>query len=293
MLRAAFILAAGFILTPLGASMPGMGHLGAAQAQTQAPAGLPAIKHAQLMEALRLRDIVEVVAAEGIAAGPEIEGDMFPGRGGIGWKVELERIYDISRVMGIMSDDIKANLSEADADVLISFLGSDLGARIVEGEVSARAAMLDPAVDEAAFAVAAEMRDEGGRRVDQIAEFIATYDLVTSNVVGGLNSNYAFYQGLAAGGALPDAMTEDQIVNEVWSQQDVIQAETEDWLFAYLIASYADLSDDEMQTYIAFARTDAAQAFNTVLFDSFGTVFTSISRALGRAVADRMLAQDI
>ena len=74
---------------------------------------------------------------------------------------------------------------------------------------------------------------------------------------------------------------------------DTITAETEDWLYAYLLASYAGLSDDEMQTYIAFARTDAAQAFNGVLFDSFGTVFTSISRALGRAVADRMLAQDI
>ena len=289
MLRAAFILAAGFVLAPLG--IPSVS--GIVSAQTQAPAGLPAIKHTQLMEALRLHDIIEVVAAEGIAAGPEIEEDMFPGRGGFGWKVELERIYDIPRVMSIMSDDIRANVSEADADVLISFLGSPLGKRIVEGEVAARAAMLDEDVDQAATDLAQKMRREGGRRVEQIAEFIAAYDLVTSNVVGGLNSNYAFYQGLAAGGALPDSMTEDQIVNEVWSQQDTITTETEDWLYAYLLASYAGLSDDEMQTYIAFARTDAAQAFNAVLFDSFGTVFTSISRALGRAVADRMLAQDI
>ena len=289
MLRAAFILAAGFVLAPLG--IPSVS--GIVSAQTQAPAGLPAIKHTQLMEALRLRDIIEVVAAEGIAAGPEIEEDMFPGRGGFGWKVELERIYDIPRVMSIMSDDIRANVSEADADVLISFLGSPLGKRIVEGEVAARAAMLDEDVDQAATDLAQKMRREGGRRVEQITEFIAAYDLVTSNVVGGLNSNYAFYQGLAAGGALPDSMTEDQIVNEVWSQQDTITTETEDWLYAYLLASYAGLSDDEMQTYIAFARTDAAQAFNGVLFDSFGTVFTSISRALGRAVADRMLAQDI
>lgn len=293
MLRAALILATGFALVPFGLPSTGGGFSGAALAQAQAAVGLPAVKHTQLMEALRLRDIIEVVAAEGIAAGPEIEADMFPGRGGFGWQVELERIYDIPRVMGIMADDIQANLSEADADVLISFLGSPLGARIVEGEVSARAAMLDPDVDEAAFAVAQDMRRAGGTRVAQIAEFIAIYDLVTSNVVGGLNSNYAFYQGLAAGGALPDAMTEDQIVNEVWSQQDAIQIETEDWLYAYLLASYSDLSDDEMQTYIAFARTDAAQAFNAVLFDSFGTVFTSISRSLGRAVADRMLAQDI
>ena len=289
MLRAALILAAGFVLAPLG--IPSVS--GIVSAQTQAPAGLPAIKHTQLMEALRLHDIIEVVAAEGIAAGPEIEEDMFPGRGGFGWKVELERIYDIPRVMGIMSDDIRANVSEADADVLISFLGSPLGKRIVEGEVAARAAMLDEDVDQAATDLAQKMRREGGRRVEQIAEFIAAYDLVTSNVVGGLNSNYAFYQGLAAGGALPDSMTEDQIVNEVWSQQDTITTETEDWLYAYLLASYAGLSDDEVQTYIAFARTDAAQAFNAVLFDSFGTVFTSISRALGRAVADRMLAQDI
>lgn len=289
MLRAALILAAGFVLAPL--SIPSVS--GTVSAQTQAPAGLPAIKHTQLMEALRLRDIIEVVAAEGIAAGPELEEDMFPGRGGFGWKVELERIYDIPRVMGIMSEDIRANISEADADVLISFLGSPLGKRIVEGEVAARAAMLDEDVDQAATDLAQKMRREGGRRIKQIAEFIATYDLVTSNVVGGLNSNYAFYQGLAAGGALPDSMTEDQIVNEVWSQQDTITTETEDWLYAYLLASYAALSDDEMQTYIAFARTDAAQTFNGVLFDSFGTVFTSISRALGRAVADRMLAQDI
>jgi hypothetical protein len=290
MLRAALILAIGFMLTPLATQSFGAAEFGAAFAQTGA---LPEQKQAELIAATRLRDIIEVVSAEGVAAGPNIEADMFPGRGGLGWQQDLERIYAVDPLMEDMTRDIGARLTEADADILISFLTSPLGLRVVEGEVSARAAMLDPAVDDAAHEMAQTLRREGDPRVEQIAEFIEVYDLVTSNVVGGLNSNYAFYQGLASGGALPGSMTEDQIVNEVWSQQEIIRADTEDWLYAYLLASYSDLSDDDMQTYIAFSETEAAQAFNRVLFETFGTVFNAVSRELGRAVAARMLAQDI
>lgn len=290
MLRAVLILATGLMFAPIATQSLGAYGAGAAIAQTGA---LPDQKQAQLIEATRLRDIIEVVSAEGIAAGPNIEADMFPGRGGVGWQQDLERIYAVEPLVESMAGDIGAGLSETDADILISFLTSPLGMRIVEGEVSARAAMLDPAVDDAAHEMADTLRREDDPRVRQIAEFIEVYDLVTSNVVGGLNSNYAFYQGLASGGALPGSMTEDQIVNEVWSQQETIRAETEDWLYAYLLASYSDLTDDELQTYIAFSETEAAQAFNRVLFETFGTVFNGVSRELGRAVAARMLAQDI
>lgn len=295
-MRAALILASVLTLTP--ATMPATGlpfvpHAGAALAQSAAPEAFAPEKEARMLEALRLRDIMEVIAAEGLQNGPEIAADMFPGRAGGGWVLELERIYNVERLMGIMQDDIAGRISEEHADTLITFFESPLGMRIIEGEVAARQAMLDPAVDDAAHDLAIEMRVEGGARVDQITAFIEVYDLITANVVGGLNSNYAFYQGLVAGGALPETMTEDQIVNEVWSQQDTIRADTTDWLYAYLIAAYSGLTDDEFQTYIAFAETDAAKAFNGALFESFGKVFETVSRNLGRAVADRMLAQDI
>lgn len=278
------------ILAPfLGLAAMSQAVVAPAFAQTQSQTD----KVLALTDALRLPGILDVVAQEGVAGAANVEDEMFPGRGGSGWQADIERLYDRDRLKAIVDEEFPKRLTEEHVDILLTFFTSDLGDKATLGELEGRRALLDEDLDAAAQDVASEMRVNNHPRAKQIERFIEAYDLITSNVVGGLNSNYAFFQGLADGGALPETMTEADIANTVWQNEAEIRRETEDWLYTYLILAYSALSDDELETYIAFAETDAAIAFNTAVFEAFDLVFTSISRDMGRLVAGYMLAQDI
>jgi hypothetical protein len=57
--------------------------------------------------------------------------------------------------------------------------------------------------------------------------------------------------------------------------------------------AYQPLSDEELDTYIAMARTDEGRALNRALFAAFDEVFTDISATLGLAASRFIVGQDI
>jgi hypothetical protein len=83
------------------------------------------------------------------------------------------------------------------------------------------------------------------------------------------------------------------MLTDVWTQEDSIRTETEDWLFPYLTLSYEPLDDAELQAYVDFSDTPAGKRLNTALFAAFDTVFSDISHALGAAAARQMQGEDI
>lgn len=248
---------------------------------------------ARLAEALHLRAMVDILREEGIADAPEIAGNMFPGRGGPGWRAEVAEIYDTNLIWAEVEAVLLRELSAESVEVNLAFFSGGLGQRFADAEYEGRKALLDPEIDAAAREVARELQATGDPRLEAIAPLIAAYNLIEANVVGGLNSSMAFYLGLQAGGALNAELSEGQILAEVWGQEPDIRADTQEWLFAYLLLAYSGFDDGELERYSAFARTDAAQEMNRVIFAAFDVVFERISRDLGRAVAGRLQAEDI
>ena len=57
--------------------------------------------------------------------------------------------------------------------------------------------------------------------------------------------------------------------------------------------AYAPLSTEELGTYTEFSRTEAGRALNAALFAGFDTVFTDVSRQLGRAAGTELTGQDL
>jgi hypothetical protein len=88
-------------------------------------------------------------------------------------------------------------------------------------------------------------------------------------------------------------MNDDEMIAEVWAQEEEIRSDTDEWLMGYLLMAYQPLSDEELSAYIAFSRTDAGQALNRGLFDGFNAMYTDISYALGRAVALELAASEL
>jgi hypothetical protein len=175
----------------------------------------------------------------------------------------------------------------------IAFFGDERGQRILTLEIEARRALLDEAAEEAAQAHAEDMAARDDARLALLKRFADANDLVEANVQGALNSNLAFYRGMAEAGAMGDQMTEEEMLSDVWAQEPDIRTETENWLFPYLALAYGPLEDADLEAYITFSLTPEGRRLNVALFAAFDAVFGRISHDLGRASGRQMLGEDI
>ena len=246
-----------------------------------------------LFELLMLPDVIEIMRQEGVSYGDTIGQDLFGGPPTAEWAATVERIYDYGVMEGVVRQDFAASMDGADLAPMIEFFGSDQGQMIVGLEVSARRALLDDAVEEASEDAAAIAKADNTPRMGLVSEFVEVNNLIETNVEGALNSNLAFYGGLVDGGAFGGALSEEQILTDVWSQEADIRDNTTEWIYSFLFMAYQPLDDADLQAYIAFSETSAGVQINRAMFESFDRLFTGISRSLGRAAANEMTMQEL
>ena len=247
-----------------------------------------------LSDVLQIGPVIEVMREEGIAYGQEMEDSMFPGQGGAGWQAMVAIIYDAPSMRERFDASFDATLvGSPEVDAIRDFFASDLGQRVLSLEIEARRAMLDPAVEEAATLAYEQMRASDDPRDQALQSFVEANDLIESNVMGAMNASLAFYRGLADVMGPEAAMPEDQMLDDVWSQEPDVRAETVDWLFPYLALAYKPLSDEDLAAYQVFSESVAGEALNAALFAAFDAVFVAVSRDLGRAAARQMQGQEL
>jgi hypothetical protein len=257
--------------------------------------GVTAQRIGALTQTLKMDDIFQVMLDEGVDYGTSIEEEMFPGRGGVEWLNRVRAIYDKGPMRERFEDRLLIELASdpAAVDAAMQFFGSARGQRIVDLEIAARKTLLDDAAVEAARVTVEDMIAEGHPRIAALQDFAETNELVELNVAASLNGSMEFYKGLSEGGAFGPGMTEEEILSDVWGQEPQIRADTEEWLFGFLVMAYQPLSDDDLAAYQAFAESAAGQKVNRALFAAFGEVFVPVSRAMGRASAAEMAGEDI
>jgi hypothetical protein len=137
------------------------------------------------------------------------------------------------------------------------------------------------------------MTAENDPRMGLIRRLADAGDLVEMNVAGALTGNLAFLQGLAREGLYGEKVDDEQMMSDVWSQEDQVRTDTETWLFPYLAFAYQPLSDADLEAYIAFSETVAGERLNAALFVAFDGVFQQVSYDLGRAAGRAMQGSDI
>ncbi len=248
---------------------------------------------APLLELLRLDDIIKVMRIEGITYATELESEFFPGRGGDRWQATVAMLYAPQNLRESFHRRFAAEMEGRDMGPMVEFFASPLGRKVIGLEISARRALLDDAVEETAREALMQMRAGRDPRLDLLAAFIETNDLIEYNVTGALNSNLAFYRGLERGGAFPEGMSEERMLAEVWAQEPEIRSDTEEWLYLYMAMAYQPLDDAELKAYIEFSGTPAGRQLNAALFRAFGDMFDDLSLALGLAAAERLRGDDL
>lgn len=246
-----------------------------------------------LYDALRLGDVIAIMREEGVEYGAELEADMFPDAGGPGWTAAVESIYDPDLMEDTVLDGLDERIDAGTAETLTEFFISERGRTIVDLEIEARRAMRDDDIEKAAEERAARMREDGDARADLIDRFVTVNGLIDQNVVGAMNSNFAFFRGLDEGGAFGAPMAEDQMIADVWAQEPEIRDDTREWVYGYLTLAYQPLTTADLETYIALTESEEGQELNDAIFAAFDQVYTKISFALGARAADFMQGEDI
>ncbi len=245
---------------------------------------------AGLWEALRLDEVIEVMRQEGIAYGESLEEELFPGRGGASWDRAVAEIHGRARMRSWVSDQFATALADVETEPLLEFFTGDLGREIVALEIEARREIQDTEAEREAIAGFGRL---DRHRRDRIAAFVAANDLLDQNVAGAMNANYAFYRGLADGGAFGGALSEDRILAEVWASAAGIREETRDWIFGYLGLAYRPLTDADLARYIAISESGPGQDLNAALFAAFDGLYARISGELGRRAAGYMQGEEL
>jgi hypothetical protein len=259
------------------------------------PAQAGAVTLQDLSETLMIQAMLDMLRAEGLDYGLTLQDELFPGASDDRWQGVVELIYDTAR-MRRQFDEVLARELGDDPAVLAeidAFFAAPLGQTLLSLEIEARRALLDDAAEEAAEIAVEDMIADADPRLDLLRRFAEVNDLIEANVSGALNANLAFYRGMAAEGAFGGEMTEDQMLADVWGQEADIRAETEAWLFPFLNLAYQPVSDEDLESYIAFSESAAGRRMNAALFAAFDRIFVTISQDLGRAAARQIAGQDI
>lgn len=235
--------------------------------------------------ALKIETVMQILRDEGMAAGQSMTED-----GQISaspaWTAQLNRIYDIETMDAVFRSGLDDVRDLKRSEPAIAFFETELGARIVDVEIDARISLADESLEAELLSHVEALRDEDPERVELYEAFIESNGLVDSNVSGALNSNLAFYQGLATNPDFGAGMTEEFMLNSVWAQEPEIREDMENWTISFAALAYGLLSNEDLEAYIALSRSEAGQKLNSALFRAFDQVFEIHSYALGRAVAD-------
>ncbi|SFR49941.1 DUF2059 domain-containing protein [Litoreibacter janthinus] len=241
--------------------------------------------------ALDMDTVFEVLRDEGVEAGQDLSSNdgvtLSPA-----WTARLKRIYDPQKAKVAFLEGMKTVEGIEESEAAVVFFESDLGKRIVQIEIDARKALNSDAGEAAAAANVAKLRKDDPALYLMYQEFIKANDLIESNVAGALNSNLAFYRGMATNENYAEGLSESFMLNSVWEQEPEIRKEMEDWTINFSSVAYSGLSKAELQRYIDISKTPAGQRLNTVLFAGFDQMFEEQSYELGRATAEFMIGED-
>lgn len=252
-----------------------------------------------LLDLMEIDQIIAIMRAEGLTYGAELGADMLRGGGGAAWDMQVARIYDQAWMRATVRDRFVERFGQADPTPLIAFFETETGREVVMLEVSARRAFMDESVEEAAReafrAVAGDLGGTSPRGLDPhlsaIDAYVTVNDLVGFNVMGAMNANRLFFRGLVEGGAME--MTDADIMSDIRAQYEQTEAETREWIYAFLMLAYAPLDAGQISDLADLSQTPHGRALNSALFDSFDVMYGALSEALGAAMAGQMQGEEL
>ena len=269
-----------------------MNRLVSALASALVLGGPAAAQESELPQALLLPETVEVLRSEGLDYGDTLAAELFAGAPPAVWSEAVDAIFDETVLLDGLTAALEARTDAASARATIDFFTAEPGNEIARREVAARRALLDEAVEAAARSGAEEALAEGGPRIELLQGYLTRNDVIEIEVTSSMNLSLAFYQGLREGGAL-GAVEDSQILQDVYDRAPEIRRDVTERIVSFYWLAYQSVSLDDLETYVTFLESAAAQDVNDALTAAFDEVYGRASRQLGRIAASQMRGSDL
>ncbi|WP_037306865.1 DUF2059 domain-containing protein [Ruegeria halocynthiae] len=242
----------------------------------------------RLMSAMHLRQVVDTLRQEGQVQGKELDETLLGNAGGALFQAQVDEIFEPLWMHDLITETIAQNLTDSELDRAIMFFESDLGQTLVSLENSARQAISDETIRDMAQERYLESRRDTPH-FKLVDEYIQVNDLIELNVQNSLSADFNFFRGLGN----DTNLDEGELLAQLLSEKDSVRDEAEIWLYSFLLLAYHPLSDAQMRENIAFSRTEAGQAVNQALFESFDSMYDQMYFKLGQAVSGVLSGSDL
>lgn len=242
----------------------------------------------ELMQATAL-DQVFSTFADTIATSPELQGVPMPPPFLAAWKDAAYDVLDAGTLHAELEAALDGKLTEAENTEIATYFRSEFGKRVtaLESEIQTLDAEGQLAARDAGIAIL-EGLPENAKRIAQIEEVMA---LVSADVARAMlgQAMRAMLVSMSISGASGDIDVPWEEIDRQLAElmpgfeQEMVMSQRA--LMAY---AYASLSDEELDTYLQFLRTDASQRFYALVGLSVGKVMEGAMSRFGEELALRL-----
>jgi len=268
----------------LGSSSITASALSPVQAQTE----LAPISVAELMQATALDEVFTQFGAA-IEASPQEQGVPFDAMLMGVWVEAAREVFDAKTMHGALATALEGEFSPEEETVLATFFRSDFGHRITDLERAVQT--LGPQSQFAARLKGLSLVEaiaEGSRRDLQFDEIMT---LVSADIASAMVGQSV--RGMLIGMSLTQQRGDIEVP---WEEIDLhlaqilpsIEEDVSSTQRAMLAYAYRDLPEADLDTYLEFLRTPAAQKFYALASYSIGQIVTDTMTTFGERLASKM-----
>ena len=242
----------------------------------------------ELMAATALDQLFSTFA-ETIAASPEQQGLPLPEDFAETWKETSFAVFKPDEMHGALAKAFTDRFSAAELTELATFYRSDFGKRVsaIEAAIQVMSVEEQLAARDEGFSLL-DAADPDSRRIKQIDEIMVLVSAEVGRTMLG-QAMRAMMVSMAMSGASGD-------IEIPWSEIDAqlammlpgLEQEVTATQRALMAYAYKDLSDDELEEYIVFLRTEVSMKFYAVLGYSVGIIMEKSMSKFGQELAYRL-----
>lgn len=242
----------------------------------------------ELMQATALDKIFDTYA-ETIAGSPAAQGAPLPKAFLAAWEETALDVFRANLLHAELARSLEGKLTGSELTQLAAFFRSKFGKRITEIESVLPQLSTEEqlaAVEEGVAII--EGMAPGAKRDRQISEIM---DLVSAEISRSMvgEAMRAMLVSMSVSGATGDIEVPwDEIDAQLAQILPGVEAEVLNTQRALMAYAYRGLSDDELETYIQFLRTEVSQKFYAVVGRGVGAIMTKSMSRFGEQLAHRL-----
>lgn len=268
-----------------------------ASATLPAPAVTPVVAPSETAGTMTTEELMQATAldkifdsyAETIAQSPTAQGTPLPKAFLAAWEETALDVFRADVLHAQLASSLEGTLTAPELTELAAFFRSDFGKRITEIESVVPQLSMDEqlaAVDEGIAII--ESLAPGATRDRQISEIM---DLVSAEVSRSMvgEAMRALLVSMSVSGATGDIEVPwDEIDAQLAQILPGVEAEVLNTQRALMAYAYRDISDDDLETYIQFLRTEVSQKFYVLVGRGVGAIMTNSMSRFGEQLAHRL-----